>query len=352
MTLSSKLRRLAELVERLESAGVDVADVSPRPEPSDGGLRVDLTVTLPADPSVGAAAADAPRAGAAAAGGAIGGRPPVPLDGRVGADDGDVDGVGADDTGDGDAVAEDAPSDDVRAGDVRVEEARSDDEPRVEDTRAEDTRKSGDHVAQELDDDTRVDDARNDVADDGRPGADPDEADATPEAPSAGPASVECAVPDCDRTFDSEHGMKVHVGKTHGERARTDGAGAASATSDASPVALPDVVDAPAGIGVADVVDAVRGANTLFEVQRSLGLDRPATQSLLETLDLLDLVHGRVRDRREREAMKAEIEDRIRRHAAVDGDDGRDAAERTDDSEAPRDGDVDGHSGDAGAAGG
>ena len=59
-------------------------------------------------------------------------------------------------------------------------------------------------------------------------------------------------------------------------------------------------------------VDAVANARTLFDVQRTLDLERSQAQTLLAELDLLEFVHGRVADQ-ERccETPTAEIERRI-----------------------------------------
>lgn len=74
---------------------------------------------------------------------------------------------------------------------------------------------------------------------------------------------------------------------------------------------LPADVDAPADVTIADLRDCVESADTLYDVQRTFDVDRPTAQSVLDALDLLELVHGRVATRFEREELKEEIDARI-----------------------------------------
>lgn len=82
-----------------------------------------------------------------------------------------------------------------------------------------------------------------------------------------------------------------------------------------SGVDLPDV-DLPDGVELADVKAAVESASTLYEVQRALDVDRERATALLRELGLLELVHGRVATKRRREDLKEEIDQRIRERAA------------------------------------
>lgn len=61
------------------------------------------------------------------------------------------------------------------------------------------------------------------------------------------------------------------------------------------------------------LVRAVEGANTLYDVQRRLGLDREQTTSLLSELDLLDLVQGRLETAPNRDVRRETIERRLGR---------------------------------------
>lgn len=180
---------------------------------------------------------------------------------------------------------------------------------------------------------------------------------------------VPCTDPECEETFETERGMKIHRSHMHdlsddsadreedeeqdadedgesgtdsdgrdesesdvdespseaeagGEQAQREANGTAlereaAAVAD-DPDALADLsldVDLPDDLTPADVYEAVRDANTVYEVQRHLDLDEDETMSLLSALDLLELVHGRVATKRRRERAKDEIGARILRHA-------------------------------------
>ncbi|PSQ15674.1 hypothetical protein BRD00_13515 [Halobacteriales archaeon QS_8_69_26] len=59
------------------------------------------------------------------------------------------------------------------------------------------------------------------------------------------------------------------------------------------------------------IKEAVQNGRTLYEVQRTLGLERDEARDLLDRLDLLDLVHSRV-THIDNPPDPADIEDRIR----------------------------------------
>ena len=75
-------------------------------------------------------------------------------------------------------------------------------------------------------------------------------------------------------------------------------------------------VDLPSHVTLDDVGEAVREATTLYEVQRTLRIDRSRTRRLLQELDLLDLVSGRMATADERKEAVDEIDERIRRACA------------------------------------
>lgn len=77
---------------------------------------------------------------------------------------------------------------------------------------------------------------------------------------------------------------------------------------------LPSDVTAPADVTLAELKDAVRTADTLYDIQQQFDLDRTQARDLLGYLDLLELVHGRVATKREREELKAEIDSRIQQN--------------------------------------
>lgn len=110
-----------------------------------------------------------------------------------------------------------------------------------------------------------------------------------------------------DSGNDADEGDAAAAGS--GESTPEDSGGERAVDADAIPseveAALPSSVDAVA------LVAAIEEANTLYEVQRRLEMDREAVQNLLAELDLLDLVHGRVATKGQREEQKTEIERRI-----------------------------------------
>lgn len=73
-----------------------------------------------------------------------------------------------------------------------------------------------------------------------------------------------------------------------------------------------DGIGLPEGLQIADIMDAVTDSSTLYEVQRDLGLERQRTQELLQQLNLLDLVMGRLADNPERDVSYEEMATRIR----------------------------------------
>ncbi|WP_136715145.1 hypothetical protein [Halorientalis salina] len=82
---------------------------------------------------------------------------------------------------------------------------------------------------------------------------------------------------------------------------------------------LPSDVTAPADVTLAELKEAVRTADTLYDIQQGFGLDRAEAHNLLGHLDLLELVHGRVATKHEREELKAEIDSRIRHSIRENG---------------------------------
>lgn len=86
--------------------------------------------------------------------------------------------------------------------------------------------------------------------------------------------------------------------------------GRVTMADDDRPVAMADGVGLPADVTVDQLVDAVDGSRTLFEVQRRLDLDRTRTRRVLERFDLLELVVGRLADARD--VGREDVEERIR----------------------------------------
>jgi hypothetical protein len=77
---------------------------------------------------------------------------------------------------------------------------------------------------------------------------------------------------------------------------------------------LPEL-DLPGSLSTEELLSAVETANTLYDVQRELDLDTETTRDVLSEYDLLELVSGRAASVRDREQMKSEIHERLRRAA-------------------------------------
>lgn len=319
MSLSTELRRVAVLVDRLEARGVDV-EAAERTEAAtvDDRVRVELELSVPLD--------------------------------------GDLDALG-------------------RAGGP---DRDSDREGRVTPTvRA--SRRNGAAGGQDSPE---------------RNSSDPDE--------SGDGGEVHCREPDCDETFETAHGMKIHHTKTHvsdgdppdyrdPERLRAaydscetlaemrdyleadvtvttirrqlmahdihepngDGQPASTASDDSAEddvedAASPrgeeadavdgspsngaadggqatgvdgeqgdggeDTVDAEAldgGVSVDALCEAVKAAHTVYDVERALDVDRETAIDLLREFDLLEIVHGRVADESQRTEQREEVDKRI-----------------------------------------
>lgn len=75
---------------------------------------------------------------------------------------------------------------------------------------------------------------------------------------------------------------------------------------------LTDGVGLPEGCHIEAVIDAVVDSATVYDVQRSLGLERQPTQQLLQQLNLLDLVTHRIDDNPNGERSYEDVTKRIR----------------------------------------
>ena len=75
-------------------------------------------------------------------------------------------------------------------------------------------------------------------------------------------------------------------------------------------------VDLPSHVTLDDVRSAVADASTLYEVQRTLRIDRTKARKILQSLDLFELVGGRVATAEEKEESVAEIDRRIQNACA------------------------------------
>lgn len=73
----------------------------------------------------------------------------------------------------------------------------------------------------------------------------------------------------------------------------------------------PETVGLPDGVSAEDLKSAVRTSRTLHEVGRKLGIERERAREVLQALDLLECVTGRLADA-DRDLSDAELDDRIR----------------------------------------
>jgi hypothetical protein len=105
-----------------------------------------------------------------------------------------------------------------------------------------------------------------------------------------------------------------------GREAEPDEGGTDALASEATLAAtLPADATPPGDVTLGEVKRVVETADTLYDVQQRFDVDRESAKRVLEELNLLELVHGRVATRREREELKAEIDRRIRQGIADAG---------------------------------
>ncbi len=86
----------------------------------------------------------------------------------------------------------------------------------------------------------------------------------------------------------------------------------------ADPVVLSDGIGLPEGVTVDTLVETVKRSNTIHEVTRAVAVERDDALDLLERLNLLDLVVGRLATEGKRDISRQEIVDRLRQASAVE----------------------------------
>jgi len=87
---------------------------------------------------------------------------------------------------------------------------------------------------------------------------------------------------------------------------------AATAAESTEPVVLSDGIGLPDDVTVDTLIDTVKRSNTLYEVTREINVDRQDALDVLEELNLLDLVVGRLATEGQRDLSREEIVDRLR----------------------------------------
>lgn len=320
MTIGRGFRRLADLIDSIEATNVEITDVTVPDGGDDGALLADIQVRIPPDGNGSVALVETTNVSGDTASESVDETTGPPTNGGV-----------------------DGPTDEPTAHSTNgaTDERRNVSEDDPDDRALEAT----------------ADDTGTDVADEsgGRDGIDGDD------------EQVACRAEGCEEVFDTEHGMKIHHTKTHGLSAdgeapayrdpdvlrevyaeydsfteMTDALGVDVAPQtvrrnmikhgihdpnapDGDPetgeesTALPDAaVDLPGGTTLDDVKAAVASADTLYEVQQALDLERDQATDLLRELGLLELVHGRVATKHRRDDLKDEIDERLRNSATSD----------------------------------
>lgn len=78
------------------------------------------------------------------------------------------------------------------------------------------------------------------------------------------------------------------------------------------PLVISDGIGLPDDVTVDTLIDTVKRSNTIYEVTREVNVDREDALEMLEELNLLDLVVGRLATEGERDISRDEIVDRLR----------------------------------------
>lgn len=89
-------------------------------------------------------------------------------------------------------------------------------------------------------------------------------------------------------------------------------------SEDEPPVVLADGIGLPDDVTVDTIIDIVQRSNTIYEVKRDIGIERENTLEMLQELNLLDLVVGRLATEKEREISREEVIERLRDKADAD----------------------------------
>jgi len=92
--------------------------------------------------------------------------------------------------------------------------------------------------------------------------------------------------------------------------------GATAATGDEQ-VVLSDGIGLPDDVTAEDLVETVERSNTIYEVKQDIDIERDDALEMLQDLNLLDLVVGRLATEGEREVTREDIVDRLREASAV-----------------------------------
>ncbi|WP_246982945.1 hypothetical protein [Halorientalis marina] len=305
MTLSSGLRRLADVVDELERADVEVRDATI--DSDSAGDRVDATVELSIAVEPAVQGTD------------------ITVDGTLEDPEGSVpdpdgsaeDEAGAADTGTGSTDVEPAPDSEPAA----VSDAETNDDGVVEcpepDCAATFESEPGMKVHR-----TKVHRSAAENGEDGPPAyRDPEQLTSVYESEDTFPAMRDALDADVSAQTVRRHMIRhgIHDPVT-GEASADESADEETPSVLTDGAALQDLVPAdlslPDDLRLGDLRDCVETADTLYDVQQRFDLDRESARELLAAFDLLELVHGRVATKHERDQSKDEIDRRIRANIA------------------------------------
>jgi len=93
--------------------------------------------------------------------------------------------------------------------------------------------------------------------------------------------------------------------------------GTAATDSDGSPVVLSDGIGLPDDVTVDTLIDSVKRSNTIYEVTQDVDMDRHEALDMLQDLNLLDLVVGRLSTETDRHITREDVVSRLREVSAA-----------------------------------
>ncbi len=96
-----------------------------------------------------------------------------------------------------------------------------------------------------------------------------------------------------------------------------DEADDAATAGEGDRVVLSDGIGLPEEITVEELIETVKGSNTIYEVKRDMGVDRQDALEALRELNLLDLVVGRLATEAERDISRDDVVERLREASAT-----------------------------------
>ncbi|MEF8841195.1 MAG: hypothetical protein V5A62_06160 [Haloarculaceae archaeon] len=119
------------------------------------------------------------------------------------------------------------------------------------------------------------------------------------------------ADPASDSDPDGEPDTRASIPEAEGSRAT------AEVDEDGSPVVLADGIGLPDDVTVETLIGTVKASNTLYEVERDIGVDREDALDMLRELNLLDLVVGRLSTQDRRDISREDVVERLREASAT-----------------------------------